>query len=185
MKFLEKLRAICDGHMAASFKSNKGFTLIELLVIFSITATLSGIGAVSLSTYSQSQQMAQTANDIKLLIQEARFNAISSVNTATNDDGDDISCGARRLNGYLAKVDLGLNRVQLFMSCENALPFQMLVKSYEIKSPLIIAPSTTCDEVHFDSLTSLASGVPCEIVLEGFGGERAIMVDSGGNIFVN
>lgn len=164
---------------------DKGFTLIELLVVFSIATILSGIGAVALSTYSQSQQLAQNANNIKLLVQEARFNAISSVNTTTDEDGDTLSCGVRRLNGYMAKVDINLNKIQLFMVCENVLPFQLQVKEYELQDPLAFSSSTTCNEIHFDSLTSLASGVPCDIIIEGFGTERAVMIDAGGNIFVN
>lgn len=164
---------------------SKGFTLIELLVIFSITAILSGIGAVSLASYSQSQQLTQTSNSVKLLIQEARFNAISSVNTTTNDNGNSVSCGSRKLNGYLARVDLNLNRIQLYLSCENTSPLIILVKTYTLPSPITMSSSSTCTSINFDALTSLASGVPCEVVLQGFGSEKSVMVDAGGNIFVN
>jgi len=170
---------------ASITKKDSGFTLIELLVIFSVVAVLSGVGVVSLSSYSQAQQLAQSSNSIKLIIQEARSNSISSVNTMVNEDGEEISCGSRRLDGYLVRVNINLNSVQLFMSCEHTLPVLLLVKTYEPPNPLTILSATTCTDIHFDALTAIASGVPCEVEMQAFGDERSIMVDTGGNVFVN
>lgn len=166
-------------------EKQKGFTLIELLVIFSVIAILSGIGTIALSTYSQSQQLTQTSNSIKLLVQEAKFNAISNVNSITNEDGSKVSCGARKLNGYLARVNINLNRAQLFMVCENTLPVYVLIREYQLPNPITLASSTTCGDVQFDALTSLASGAPCKVDVKGFGEQKSVQIDSGGNIFVN
>ncbi len=164
---------------------SKGFTLIEILVIFSLIAVLSGVGAVALSTYSQSQQLSQSASNIKLLIQEARFNAISSVNISTDTQGQEVTCGSRKLTAYMVRTNINLNTVELYMVCESTLSNLVLVKTYTPPSPITISSSTSCSDIYFNALTAMSNGAPCSIDVGGFNVEKSVMIDTGGNVFVN
>lgn len=67
--------------MLQQTKYSSGFTLIELLIVFSLLAIISTIGIAAFSSYSQSQSLRNAALSIKTLLQEARTDAASQVNT--------------------------------------------------------------------------------------------------------
>ena len=160
---------------------NAGFTLIELLVVFSIIAVLSGIGVASFVSYSHSQQVNQTANNIKLLISQARFNALSSVKTNQDLSGNTVTCGADALGGYTINI-LGNSQVELNQLCDNVNPSR--IKLLVLPNNLTISGSTTCNQIHFSPLSASAQGAPCNIALTGYGITKTISVDTGGNISV-
>ena len=160
---------------------SKGFTLIELLVVFSLIAVLSGIGLVSFVTYSRSQQVNQSANNIKLLINQARFNALSGVKTNQDINGNTVSCGAASLGGYTINI-LGNSQLEMNQLCTNISPSR--IKLLVLPNNITFSVATTCTQIHFNTLSPTANGAPCSIVLSGFGQIKTISVDSGGNTSV-
>ena len=160
---------------------NRGFTLIELLVVFSIIAVLSGVGIVSFVSHSHSQQVNQTANNIKLLISQARFNALSAVKTNQDLSGNTISCGSESLGGYTINI-LGNSQIELNQLCASVNPSR--IKLLVLPNNLTFSGATTCSQIHFSPLSSTANGAPCNIVLTGYNQTKTIAVDSGGNISV-
>jgi prepilin-type N-terminal cleavage/methylation domain-containing protein len=164
---------------------NNGFTLIELLVVFSIIAVLSALGMVSFVSYSRTQQVNQVANNLKLLISQARFNALSSVKTNHDPDGNTVNCGNESLAGYSVNL-LGNDRLELNQICTNTNPFR--IKLIVLPANLTFTNSAaTCTQIHFDSLSSTATGVPtlpCSIILHGYNQDKTISVDVSGNTSV-
>lgn len=161
--------------------SNKnGFTLIELLVVFSVVAILAGIGIAAFVEYSRSQQVNQTANNIKLLLNEAKFNSLSSVKTAKSENGEE-SCGSNTLIGYTIVV-AGNDQVKLNQVCENSGTAEL--KSINLPSSLVINASSTCIQVGFDSLSSTVRGTPCSIVITGYGQSKTLLIDVQGNVSI-
>lgn len=162
-------------------QQNEGFTLIEILVVFSIIAVLSGLGIASFASYSRTQQLAQSANNIKLLVSEARFNALSGVKTNKDQDGNTVTCGSESFEGYSVTV-LGNNQVELSLQCANI--SSLTTKTLTMPKGYAFGNGTTCSQVHFDSLSSTGGGVPCQIVLTGFNQTKTLSVDVAGNTSV-
>lgn len=161
-----------------SLNSQSGFTLIEILVVFSIVAILAGIGMASFASYSRSQRLIQSANNIKLLVSEARFNSLSSVKTNKDQNGNTVTCGSESLVGYSLDI-LGSNQIELDLQCVNLSP--MLVKLLTMPSGYTFGNSTSCTQIHFDSLTATGGGLPCKIELTGFGQTKTLTIDAAGN----
>lgn len=159
-------------------RGRTGFTLIELLVVFSIISVLSGIGIAAFASYSRSQQLNQAANNVKLLVAEARFNSLSAVKTNKNPSGDTVTCGAETLIGYSITV-LGNNQLEMKLLCVNL--STATVKLMTMPKGYTFAPATTCSEITFASLTATAAGLPCQIVLSGIGQTKTISIDAVGN----
>ena len=163
---------------------SSGFTIIELLVVFTVIAILAGVGLASFVSYSRSQQVNQTANNLKLLINEAKFNSLSVVKTAKSEDGTQVSCGSEVLTGYTVSV-VGNNRLQLSLVCETS--GSTLLKTVTLPSGVTFVsatPATNCTQIQFGSLTTIAAGVPCSLKVNGFGQTKTITVDAVGNTTV-
>lgn len=161
--------------------TNHGFTLIELLVVFSIIAVLSGLGIASFAAYSRSQQVNQTANNIKLLVSEARFNSLSAVKKITDDSGNEVTCGNETLNGYSITV-IGNNELEFDLECTNVNPTR--VKLMDLPNGLTFSAATTCTTIGFATLSSTANGIPCNLVLVGNGYTKIILIDAVGNVTI-
>jgi prepilin-type N-terminal cleavage/methylation domain-containing protein len=63
---------------ASNVEPRKGFTLIEVLIVVTLFAIISGIIAVSLSRYTQTQVIAGTAAAIASSLEDARSRTLSS-----------------------------------------------------------------------------------------------------------
>lgn len=160
-----------------------GFTIIELLVVFAVIAILAGIGVASFVSYSRSQQVNQTANNLKLLINEAKFNSLSVVKSTKSEDGTIASCGSNVLLGYSVSV-INSNQLRLIQECEGD---SSIIKTVTLPSGLTVVsaqPSQNCVDVRFGSLSSSVTGVPCSIRVSGFGQVKTISVDAVGNTSV-
>lgn len=158
--------------------SEKGFTIIEILVVFSMLAILSGIGVVSLSSYSRSQQLNQAANNLKILVSEARFNALSAVKEKKDIDGADTNCAS--LIGYSVS-EMDVTHLKLSMLCSNK---TYVIRSFELpgKISFVNGMEGSCQQqVGYDTLTSTVSGVPCVFAISGYGILKKVCIDSGGN----
>ncbi|MDO8270251.1 MAG: prepilin-type N-terminal cleavage/methylation domain-containing protein [Candidatus Levybacteria bacterium] len=162
--------------------SNKGFTLIEILVVFSVITILSAVGIASFASYSRTQQVAQSANSVKLLISQARFNAISTVKSNSNEQGITIDCGVDALSGY-SITTFGDSSIDLNQVCASG--GSNRIKRYTLPSGLTFTAGTTCNQVLFDSLSAKGNGLPCNFVVNGFGQSKTISVDAIGNVSIN
>lgn len=160
--------------------AQEGFTLIELLVVFSLITILSGVGVVSFASYSQAQQVSQATSDVRGLINEARFNALSSVTTNKDTNGNIVTC-ANSLVGYSVEISTG--EMSLLQKCQDV--ESVAIKNVFLPKNIVFDNSTTCSSISFASLSAQASGVPCEIVITGYGHVNTISIDDGGNFSVN
>lgn len=159
----------------------KGFTLLELLVIFSIVAILSGIGVASFTSYSRSQQLTQSANNIKLIFNEARFNSLSAVKSHKNESGSTISCGVETLLGYSVNK-VSNNQLELDLLCSNL--GQQEVRTLKVPNGYSFGNATTCTQIIFGTLSSTSTGLPCTLVVTGFSKSKSITIDVNGNALV-
>ncbi len=79
------LRCLQTGYSlcAAKFKKNtqRGFTIIELLVVISIMAIIAVVSIASFSSYNTSQKLTTAALNVKNMLQYAKSQAASQVNT--------------------------------------------------------------------------------------------------------
>ncbi len=168
----------------SQFSIQKGFTLLEILVVFSVIAILSGVGFGSFVSYSRTQQLNQTANNVKLLIIEARSNAISTVKSSN------IICDS--LQGYSIEMQ-GDNTLNLIQNCVNNNPVddpeKITIKKMVLPKLLTFDNSSpapiicgVADGLYFNVLSSQVSGAPCSIKVTGYNGvSKSICVDLGGN----
>lgn len=159
-----------------TFKSSQGFTLIEMLVVFSLITILSGLGIVSFANYSHAQEVNQAASKLRLMVGEARFNAVSSVKKITSSSGTSIYCldTDQQLGFY---IDVGVSGISLYMNCRDA--GGKLIKTYKLPQN-ITYNSKTCTQIYYDALSATAQGVPCNMVIKGYNITKTISVDSGG-----
>ncbi len=167
--------------------SNKGFTIIEILVVFTVIAILAGIGITSFVAYSRSQQINQTANNLKLLINEAKFNSLSVVKSTKSEDGSVASCDGEALTGYIITIS-GSSEIRLSQMCESS--GSSTIKTISLPSGISIVsanPLVNCSIIQFGSLSGNVSGVPgvpCSIRLTGFNQSKTVTVDAIGNTSV-
>lgn len=169
------------------WEKQTGFTLIEILVVFTIVAILAGIGIASFVSYSRSQQVNQSAGDIKLLVNHAKFNALSVVKSAPNQSGTIISCQAASLIGYTIDVILP-DRIVLTQVCDEVTPPNRSIETITLPSGISIVsalPTADCSKVTFNSLSAVVSGTPCAIKISGYSQQKTIMIDSQGNTSIN
>lgn len=164
--------------------TNLGFTLIELLVVFSVTAILAGVGIAGLASYSRSQQLNQSANSVKTLINQARFSALSAVKSGTSVLDAPVSCGEDPLIGY--SIEVLEDRIHMRMVCATG---NYDIKSLTLPEQLIFDTvqdgGTACTQFMFDPLTAKSTGLPCNIVISGFGQQKTVTVDTIGNTSIN
>lgn len=165
--------------------TSSGFTLIEILVVFSIVTIISGVGFASFVTYSRSQQLNQTVNNVKLLISQGRFNALSVVKSNTDFQGNAYKCNSNALTGYVIAKNVG--QIELSQECVGQLPG--IIKVIIIPKGIsygTTSVNTICTQVRFSSLSATTSGVPCDIVFLGYNNEKkTITIDNAGNASIN
>ena len=159
-------------------RRNNGFTLIELMVVFSLMAIVSGIGFASFSSYSQKQMVNQAAQDIKLIFDNAKFNALSSVKESS-------SCSNGTLVGY--KIVICSNSsclgpvtddYEIDVMCSDV---DALLYSKKLPHNVIIDDASTCGVVKYNTLSNSVEGGPCDIVVSGYNIQNTIRIDIGGN----
>ena len=167
--------------MSRNPSAQRGFTLIEILVVFTVTAILASVGFASFVSYGRNQQITQSANDMKLLISQARFNAISTVKVNRDSQGNTISCGSEVLSGYTVVVT-GNNRLRLMQECANT--GSQTVRTVTAPRNVTFSNGTTCTTIRFSSLSANSTGGSCLIRLGAYGLTKTITVDAVGNVSV-
>ncbi len=168
-------------HLSFPFSLQNGFTIIELLVVLTLIGLVSGVGIFSLVNYGNTQTIEQSVANIKGIIDEARFNAISSVKLETDSAGGIALCDGN-LVAYKVDIISSLDSVKLYMECENS---SNLVEAYTLPSSLNLGVDTTCVEIVYEAVVLNVSArppLPCDISIKGFNQSRVITVDSIGNI---
>lgn len=158
-----------------------GFTLIEILVVFTVTSILASVGFASFVSYSRTQQVSQSANDMKLLINQARFNAISTVKTNRDSQGNTISCGNETLLGYSVRT-VGGNQLRLSQECANM--GSQTVRTVTAPTNISYTTGTNCATIRFSSFSANTTSGSCTLKLRGYGITKTITVDALGNASV-
>ena len=165
-----------------AYAQNKGFTLIEILVVFSVISILAAIGIASFASYSRAQEVNQAANNLKVLVGHAKFNALSAVKYSTNELGTKVSCGAIALSGY-SVTKVGNNILDLNQVCADSTTNR--IKRFTLPKNITFDLSTTCSEIFFNTLSASPGGLPCVMVLSGNDLTKSINIDDIGNVAVD
>lgn len=160
--------------------SESGFSLIELLVSFTLIAIISGIGFASFVTYSRTQIVTQTSSNIKQTIELAKFNAISSVKPDTSICEEDSALSSYKINicDNVTCLNSDAGDYEIVVLCGT----EQVVDSYVLPDGILLDDSTTCGSVTFNVINGIVSGVPCQIVINGFDNEGTIEIDQLGNV---
>lgn len=95
---------------------NAGFSLIEILVVVTALILISGFGFATLVFTQRRQAVDQSAQDIKLFIERAKYNSISHVKPA--DSGFPVECLEKVPYGY--ELDITSTQVVMNVLCKNA-----------------------------------------------------------------
>lgn len=157
-----------------------GFTLIELLVVFSLISVITGMGFASFSNYNQEQTVTQAAQDIKLVFDNAKFNALSSVKSS-------VSCVNSSLIGYKVVVcatsiclepDTSSDYYQINVMCSDT---DSLLYAKKLPQNVSIDGTSTCGIVKYNTLSNLVEGVPCTLTIRGYNMNKNVVIDEGGN----
>lgn len=160
--------------------ANSGFTILELLIVFTLGIFIAGFGLVAFSAYGRSQSLTNAAAQTKLLIQEARFSAQSSVRPVKTPDGSTIDCGTSELVGYRVQLLTVKNKIESYLVCGNQTSF--LMKELKFPTNISFDSATTCSQILFDAISTQATGANCNIVIQGYGSKRQLSVDGVGGI---
>lgn len=146
----------------------KGFTLIELIVVISVTAVLSIVGIAAFVTYSQTQALSASAQDVATMLQVAKSRAQSQVKP------DSVPC----LDGY---------RVDVYPQGTYTLNAICGVNTYPIANQAKKLPTnisfyiSSISSVQFAVLSGVVSGIR-DIKINGYGKSKTINIDAIGNI---
>jgi prepilin-type N-terminal cleavage/methylation domain-containing protein len=103
---------------------SQGFTLIELVVAFSIMAILSTIGVASFVSYSQSQVLQQTENDLATALNTAKSLSASQVTSySVNNNVNALKCNnGESFGGYGVRINTAAspNYFYIYIMCSGA-----------------------------------------------------------------
>lgn len=152
----------------------KGFTLIELIVVISVTAVLSVVGIAAFVTYSRTQALTTSAQDVASILNVAKSRAQSQVKPASGP------CASGVLDGYKVVVTSStayeLNAVCGGNDYQIAEQTKTLGKNVIFSSPIATA-------FFFRVLTGGVEGAQ-EVVISGYGKTKAVTVTQSGIIQV-
>ena len=170
------------------FGKKNGFTIFELLIVFSLVSVVSGIGFVSLGSYSRKQVILQSLANIKQSVDTGRFNALSNVKPD--------SCGVdEELDSYTLKFCYNNNCTGIVGTANNA-SYVLQAKCgaqtstisvHNIPSGVLltdtpVGPGGICQDIVFKSVSSAVSGGPCYINLTGFSNTLTLSINSLGYV---
>lgn len=173
--------SICMVKKGTHIKINGGFTIIEILVVFSIIAILGGMSLASFAAYTKRQLITQTASEIKLSIERAKYNTISQVKPVSCEGFRGykfVNCRNASAQCQSSAYDFELERV-----CGSGAPVVVEGKKLPARVSLSpVATGTYCGEIFYTNGSDAFSGVPCKMQLSANGLTLIITVDSAGQI---
>lgn len=167
-----------------SIISQKGFSLIEVLVVISSIVLLSGFGFASLVGSQRKQVVEQTASDIKLAIDHAKYNAASRVKRpgCTTNPLQNIEIRFCRSGGCTSAT----NDYEIFSVCGSQ---TNSFEREEFNGDIDLGTTSTCRNLRFSILTTTVQNVggslPCSIVISKYGITKTLTVDRSGNVGIN
>ncbi|PIT89375.1 MAG: hypothetical protein COU27_00570 [Candidatus Levybacteria bacterium CG10_big_fil_rev_8_21_14_0_10_36_7] len=165
-----------------SKKADKlGFTIIELLVVFSLVGVISGLGFVSMVSYSRQQVLVQGSNNLKLDFDQAKFNALSAVKPVACTDNNSLTGYKIVICSNASCVNSGVD-YEIVALCGVT---EIVTNSRKLDQNLNFNPqTTTCSVITFTALSGAATGTNCDVVIEGYGNQTKIVIDASGNVSI-
>lgn len=167
--------------ISSFLKIRQGFTLIEIVVVMASMAVISSLGFAAFYSYSRSQAVEQTVQDVKTQIEKAKFNALSQVKPSP-------SCDSSTLTGYRFSVFAKTYTVAAFCSGveQNTETFDLPTNlSFTQGVGCIINFGTQNNDVQEVSANKCGgSGNIANIQVTGFTFTKTIRVDNGGNVSI-
>lgn len=172
-----------------NFVRNKlGFTIFELLVVFSLVSVVSGIGFVSLGSYSRKQVILQSLANIKQIVDTARFNALSNVKPTTCGTGEELSsytvkfCFNSNCTGIVGATNNSSYVLQAACGAQTSIVSVHDLPSGVLFTDLPAGLGGICQDFIFKSVKSNVIGGPCYINLTGFSNTITLSINSLGYV---
>ena len=163
-----------------NLKFQSGFTLIELIVVFTVIAILSTIGTISFVSYSRTQTLNQTTNDLVQTLNTAKSLSASQLKTL-NKNGKTWQClDTQALNGYGVQINKTQKYYQLYIECiANGVAASHT--SIEWQTPLSdnITITTNVTSVFFPVLSGGIISDGESIALSSYGNTKTINLTNG------
>lgn len=159
-------------HRKSVLRLDSGFSLIELMVVFLVVSIISGLGFASYKSYSDKQILTSAAQDLKQVIDNTKFNALSSVkpsNCASTDSLTGYKFNLMQIsNSYTMSALCGAN--------------EYVIQNKKPQFPVLILSSSTCTAIQFSSLNGRTSTANCTIGISAYGKTATLTVDPIGNV---
>lgn len=159
-------------HKKSVLSLESGFSLIELMVVFLIVSIISGLGFASYKSYSDRQVLTSAAQDLKQVIDNTKFNALSSVKPSNCASTDSLA-------GYKFNLLQVSNSYTVSALCGAS---EYVLQNKKPQSPVLILSSSTCTAIQFSSLNGRTSTANCTIVISAYGRNATLTVDPIGNV---
>jgi prepilin-type N-terminal cleavage/methylation domain-containing protein len=162
---------------------SKGFTLIELVVVFTVMAILSTIGVASFVSYSRSQELDQTTNDLVQDLNTAKSLSASQLKT-TKKNGATLQCSSQTLYGYGVKISQNTipKYYELYIQCGNPNGTRGPIVSdpaLQVPIPTDITMTTRVTSVFFPVLSGGFITDGDSITLSSYGNTKTINLTNG------
>lgn len=161
-------------HRKNVLRLESGFSLIELLVVFLIVSMISALGFASYKSYSDRQALTSAAQDLKLFIDNTKFNALSSVKPSNCASADSLI-------GYKFSLLQASNTYTMSSLCGGN---EYVIQTKKLQLPVSILQSSTCSVIQFASLNGQTSTANCLINISAYGKTATLTVDPIGNVSI-
>jgi len=176
---------------------NDGFTIIELLVVFTVMVLIAGVSFVAFVSYNRRQVVEQSVLDYKLMIEKAKFNALSRVgpDKRVADGGDISNCST--LQKYEIRVGQDQKTYSLHVVCDNG---EAVILTKELPDDvsfydgdrdcavgfnLLSSSSLQQSEIVYKNDSCVPYGELTRITIMGNGITKYVDIDNGGNVSID
>lgn len=154
-----------------------GFTLVELMVAFSLGITISLVGMLGFSQFSDKQQVESATLNVATMLQKARSRARSQVKPGVG------SCATQAMDGYQVRFcDVAGSgcttpgQYELLIVCGG---LGTVVETKQLPQNIFVT-SSTLPSYQFNVITGAAQSG--QIIINGNGIDKTITISSNGTI---
>lgn len=174
-----------------------GFTLIEIIVVFTIIAILSLIGVASFVSYGRMATLQNGASDLTSTLLLAKSRAISQVKPLSSQAPQ---CNDQTaLNGYkvvlcpTSSSNIICDSADSYVFgvvcsstacsdslCSNITPQK--IQSRILPQNITFDSGSTSTSFFFPVISGGVGGAPAKIILDGYGNQKTINIDSTGGV---